>query len=96
MNELVEWQDNAEEILPLLRDNSLLEENIPLAEAVVTLCQIGQDAIGARSLNNPTRLKPDSAAKVASASERKGDILIQIAPGIQKLVNAAAPKPATN
>ncbi len=96
MKELVKWHDNAQQILPMLRDNSLLEENIPLAEAVVALCQIGQDAISARSMNHPDALKPDSAAKVASASERKGDILIQIAPGIQKLVNASAAKPAAN
>jgi hexosaminidase len=94
--DLVKWHDNAEQILPMLRDNSLLEENIPLAEAVVALCQIGQDAIAARSLNQPDALKADSAATVASASERKGDILIQIAPGIQKLVAAGAPKPAAN
>lgn len=96
MEQLVEWHDNAEQILPLLRHNSLLEENIPLAEAVVALCQIGQDAIAARSLARSEALKPDSASKVASAAERKGDLLIQIAPGIQKLVNAAAPKPAVN
>ncbi len=96
MRQLVQWHDNAEQILPLLRNNSLLEENIPLGEAIVALCQIGQDAIAAHSPNHPDALKPDAAAKVASASERKGDILIQIAPGIQKLVDAAAPKPAAN
>jgi hexosaminidase len=96
MKKLAEWHDSAEEILPMLRANPLLEENIPIAEAVVALCQIGQDAIGARSLNHSEALKPDSNAKVAAASERKGDILIQIAPGIHKLVDAAAPIPAVN
>ncbi|MFL6415976.1 MAG: beta-N-acetylhexosaminidase [Bryobacteraceae bacterium] len=96
MKQLTEWHDNAQQLLPLLRENSLVEENIPIAEAVAELCQIGQDAIGARSLNHPEALKADAAAKVTAASERKGDILIQIAPGIQKLVDAAGAKPAAN
>lgn len=96
MKQLVEWHDNAAELLPQLRNNSLLEENIPLAEAVVQLCQLGQDAIGARSLNGAEALKPDTSGTAALASERKGDILIQIAPGVQKLIAAAQPKPAAN
>jgi hypothetical protein len=40
-------------------------------------------------------MKPGAEAIVADASQRKGDMLIQIAPGIQKLLKAV-PKPATN
>jgi len=93
---LSDWHDNAERILPTLRENSLLEENIPAAEAVVVLCQIGRDAIAARLQNRADAMKPDTSAKLASAVERKGDILIQIAPGVRKLVDALAPRPGAN
>ncbi|MFL6447680.1 MAG: beta-N-acetylhexosaminidase [Bryobacteraceae bacterium] len=96
MKQMREWRDNAEQILPMLRQNSLLEENIPVGEAVVTLCEIGQDAIASRAPNSTVALKADIADRVARAAERKGDILIQIAPGIQKLVDAAGPKPGAN
>ena len=57
---LPDWHDNAERILPTLRENSLVEENIPTAEAVVVLCQIGREAITAPSQNRADAMKPNT------------------------------------
>ena len=84
VQKLTMWQENANAILPLLKNNSLLTENVPVAEAVVQLCEIGREAIASRTAKGT--LRPEASAIVAKLSERQGDLLIKIAPGIQNLV----------
>jgi hypothetical protein len=67
---------------------------------VATLCQTGTEALLAldpatQSANmRDADWKQHSAATVQDASTRKGDILVQIAPGIAKLVDAVVIAPA--
>jgi hexosaminidase len=80
---LTEWQKNVTNVLPILQSNSLLTEDIEVANAVGELCSIGLEALGP---------KPDAAreqamlAAIDAASKPKAEMLIQIAPGISKLV----------
>lgn len=94
--QLAAWRDNALLVRPILESNSLLTEDLPIADAVIALCRAGEEALsyldrGATS-SAPADWKQRNAAAIQDAAQRRGDILIQIAPGIQKLVEAV---PAT-
>jgi hexosaminidase len=94
--QLTTWQENLRLVRPMLQANTLLTENIPVADAIDSLCLIGEEAFSSLDAAATGRIPADwksrSAATVQEASQRKGDILIQIAPAIQKLVDAV---PAT-
>ncbi len=99
-SQLARWADDARAVRPILENNTLLTENVQAADAVTLLCKAGLEALLA--LDPATRSasardaawKQHTAAAVEDASTRKGDILIQIAPGVAKLVDAVAVAPA--
>jgi hexosaminidase len=89
--ELATWARAAREVKPMLTHQSLLTENVPVAEGVETLAEVAQEALG--YLNGSTRPPPDwkknAKAKIEPyVDKRFGDLLIQIAPGVHKLVEA--------
>jgi len=89
--QLQDWSDSARIAHPILEKNSLLTEDIPAADSLVTLCRVGQEALS--SLSSDAKLEPDwkqkSLAAIADAAKPHAFMLIQIAPAIQKLVEAA-------
>jgi hypothetical protein len=62
--------------MPMLQSNADLAEIGEVAKTVADLCSIGLDALDG---------KPDGS-RIADDSKPKAEMLIQIAPGIQKLV----------
>lgn len=96
MKQLAKWAAAAQAVRPTLETHSLLVEDIPAADALADLCKIGEQAL--------SYLEPDTSAKpgpkwrreaekaVEKDSKRHADMLIQIAPGIEKLVEAV-PEP---
>ncbi len=80
---LTEWRGNIDRVLPTLKSNVLLTENIDVANAVAELCGIGIEALGP---------KPDAArmqamlAAIDADSKPKAEMLIAIAPGVRILV----------
>jgi hexosaminidase len=80
---LTEWRAASDSVAPTLKSNALLTEDIDVANAVTELCSIGLEALGP---------KPDAArvqamlAAIDADSKPKAEMLIQIAPGISKLV----------
>jgi hexosaminidase len=96
--QLAGWADDAQKVHPVLAENSLLNENLPAADAVTALCRIGIEALLAldpQSANlRDGAWKQRSTAAVEEAGTRKGDIVIAIAPGVAKLVDAVAVAPA--
>jgi hexosaminidase len=88
--QLGQWLDVVEAVRPSLQQNSLLLEDNALADSLATLCHAGQEAIsylvGGRTA--PTDWKQQRSAAVVEAAKPKADLLVQIAPGIQKLVDA--------
>jgi len=91
-NQLAIWAANAEKVRPMLQTNSLLTENIEAADALAALCRAGQDALSyldAGAANSATAdWRQRTQTSVAGAAKRKGDLLVMIAPGVQKLVDA--------
>ncbi len=86
------WLENVAAVRPTLEHNSLLRETLPLADSLTQLCEIGIGAIDIRSgqTNSANYNSAEVLAKVKSGSEPQADMLIQITPGIRKLVEAAA------
>lgn len=90
--QLALWAANLDQVRPVLQANSLLAENVAVADAVAVLCRAGTDAFtyldaGATS-PAPSGWKQQTMGAVSEAAKRRGDILVMIAPGIQKLVDA--------
>ncbi len=93
--QLTFWAENIPTVRPILESNSLLTENLTVADALAILCRIGQESLsyldastGAPTVRATTDWKQQSLNLVNEAGKPKGDILIRIAPGIQKLVEA--------
>jgi hexosaminidase len=88
---LVVWAQAAKDVRPMLENESVLTENLPLADAVAKLCALGQQSL--RYLEKPGSIPADwhqqaSATLKPIVNQRFGDLLIQIGPGVQKLVEA--------
>jgi hexosaminidase len=91
--QLAKWGENAVVVRPMLQTNTILNEDLPVADALGTLCQVGQEALSmippsSTAASDYAGAKQRDAAAVQDAAKRRADILIQIAPGIQKLVDA--------
>lgn len=96
------WAENLDQVRPMLQTKSLLNENLAAADALGVLCRAGDEALGyldagggaagagAERVGPPGDWKARTQTGVAEAAKRKGDLLIQIAPGVEKLVDAVA------
>jgi hexosaminidase len=86
--QLAGWEQNAAQIQPRLESIPLLAENAPLAAAVVTLCRAGQEALSYRSAAAPAGWKARTLEALQDAGAHRADMLIAIAPAVEKLVQA--------
>ncbi len=84
------WEKNAEAVLPILKANSLLNEDVPTAVALLNLCKYGQVIAGGSEAggNQAATLRTNGPAILQDAETPKADLLIQIAPGIRKLAES--------
>jgi hexosaminidase len=88
--QLKRWADNLPNVRPMLESNSLLTENLVLADALANLCRIGEESLAylGAGTGAPADWKQRSLAIVIEAEKSQRDTLVRIAPGIQKLVEA--------
>jgi hexosaminidase len=89
--QLSDWAETTRQVQPMLRANQLLTENIPAAACLAALTQAGLDALTYLAAGEPAAAdwKQKTSESVAPyVNKRVGDLLIQIAPGVQKLVLA--------
>lgn len=86
--ELATWSESAARIRPQLENNSLLTEDLPLAEGLAALCKTGDEALSDASSAAPTDWKLRAAAAIKDSNAHHAGLLIAIAPAIQKLVEA--------
>ena len=83
------WMENAAAVRPMIESRSLLAENLPVADAVAALCRTGIEALSYSSRPAPADWKPRTRAAIKDASTHRANLLIAIAPGIEKLVERA-------
>jgi hexosaminidase len=94
--QLVDWANNAKQVRAVLQGNSLLAENLPVADAIAVLCDAGQQALSYLGPGNAP--EPDWKQRTltqvnAYVDTRVGDLLVQIAPGVRRLVESV-PSPS--
>ncbi len=86
------WSANIDVIRPALQAHSLLNEDLPLADQLATLCRVALQSLDNLDAGRQASQKDADLAAVQSASERQADLLIRVAPGVLKLAEAV-PKP---
>jgi len=88
--QLSNWAKNTEAVMPVLKANSLLNEDVPIAVALLNLCKYGQAIVEPNGGGNDTAtLKQNGASILQDGGTPKADLLIQIAPGIRKLAEGS-------
>ncbi len=85
------WSDNVTRVLPLLQSNGLLSETAPLARTLDEVCKAGLEALVTLRAGKPAEAGWAQAklAVLAEADKPRAELLIQIVPGVKKLVEAA-------
>jgi hexosaminidase len=88
--QMTEWSENVAAVRPVLQSNALLAEDIDAADVLAQLCQAGEDALDALISNKPmaSEIAQKDASIVEAGLKPHEELLIRIAPGIQKLVAA--------
>ena len=86
--QLTVWSLAVNQVRPMLQANSLLTEEIPVADALDALCRAGEEALSYRFAVGPAGWKSATQAAVKNASAHHAGLLIAIAPAIQKLVDS--------
>jgi len=91
-SELGRWSASVAQVLPTLGSNGILAETVPAAHSLEQTCQSGLAALVSLRLGQP--LGADWAksklAELDEAAKPKADLLVQIVPGVKKLVEAAS------
>ena len=91
---LSKWQLNDAHLQPLLDQSFLLAEDKPLSEDLSALAAAGLQALDAldRSLPLAAEWRRQELAVVARSNSPRANLLVMVAPAIQKLIDAAAPQ----
>jgi hexosaminidase len=92
--QLQTWYRSTIAARPMFQINSLLSSDLPALQALENLCKVGREALALLPSGNGTpggdlaTVKQSGLAVVDKASHRQGDLLIQIAPAIRRIVEA--------
>lgn len=88
------WQANDQELEPILRSNSLLQEVIPLSQNLQAVATTGLQAVD--YLDNgrlaPQTWREQQLEMLKAAEQPQAELLNMILPAVQKLVMAATPR----
>jgi hexosaminidase len=89
---LTEWRDNDSALQPLLQNSFLLQEVAPVSQNLASLGAAGLQAldyIDARK-TAPPEWKLQQVARIQQATKPTGDLVLAVAPAVQKLVEASS------
>jgi len=91
---LNKWQQNHANLQPLLDQSFLLAEDKPLSEDLSALAAAGLQALDAldKSLPLAAEWRAQQLAVVVRSNSPRANLLLMVAPPIQKLIDAAAPE----
>ncbi|MBV9498943.1 MAG: family 20 glycosylhydrolase [Acidobacteriaceae bacterium] len=94
---LIVWSISTAAVRPLFDSQSLLTPDKPLVDAVANMCRIGQEALSylesGKTPDDPNWQQASLTTVNRYVNHRVGDLLIQIAPGVQQLVQAVPAHP---
>jgi hexosaminidase len=88
--QLTRWRDVAD-LIPHMRDNALLEEDVPLAEDVSALAAAGLKALDYLDSGQPapSSWMTEQLDRLDRAAKPRAELLIMIVPSIRMLIEAA-------
>ena len=94
---LVKWQGNHPTLKPVLERSFLLTEDQLLSEDLATLSAAGLQALDAIGKNQPLpeAWRTEQLAVVERSMKPRANLLIMVAPSVQKLIAAASPQTAS-
>ncbi len=89
---LARWRNNQTDIQPAAEQSFLMKEVVPLSQSLSALGTAGLEALDYLDRRNgaPQDWKTQQLAVVEEAKKPKAQLLIMVAPAVQKLVEAAA------
>jgi hexosaminidase len=89
---LVRWHDQQVKLQPLAEQSFLMKEVVPLSKDLATLAVAGLQAMDylERGERAPETWKTEQLALVEQAKKPKADLLLMIAPSVQRLIEASA------
>jgi hexosaminidase len=89
---LVKWRDNEANLQPVLDRSFLLAEDKPLSEDLATLAAAGLQALDSIDKNQvpPETWRTAQSAVVERSMKPRANLLVMVAPPIQKLIAATA------
>jgi len=88
---LTRWRDEAADLLPTMKQNALLQEDVPLAEYVSAVAAAGLQALDYLKAGQPAPASwvTQQLGMLAGAAKPRAELLIMIVPSIKVLVEAA-------
>jgi hexosaminidase len=89
---LTEWKDNPAKLQPLAEHSSLVQEVLPVSQNLSALGTAGLQALDYldRNENAPQDWEKQQLAVVQQAFEPKAQLLLMVAPPVQKLIQVSA------
>jgi len=97
-NMLSKWKDNEQQLRPLAERSSFIQEAIPLSQSLSALGAAGLQALDYldRGEKAPEAWKTQQLAVVTEAFQPKAQVLLMIAPAVQKLIQFSAGEKPTD
>ena len=89
---LVSWRDNDNRLRPLLQNSYLLKELSPVSQSLTLLGGAGLQAVDyiEKDERAPDSWRNEQIAVIQQAQKPAADLVLAVAPAVQKLVEAAA------
>jgi hexosaminidase len=89
---LAEWRDNDSALQPLLQNSFLLKEVAPVSQNLAALGAAGLQALASIDARKPTAAewRQQQIAVIQQAAKPTADLVLVIAPAVQKLVEASS------
>lgn len=85
---LTKWRDNEREVAPILARSALLKELEPVSAELISVASTGLEALDYQSGGAPVGWKQTELVMLKQAAQPKAELLDQIVPSVQKLVEA--------
>jgi hexosaminidase len=89
---LTEWRDNDSALQPLLQSSFLLKEVTPVSQNLAALGAVGLQALDSIDARKPTAVewRQQQITAIQQAAKPTADLVLVIAPAVQKLVEASS------
>jgi hexosaminidase len=90
-HKLTEWHDNDSALQPLLQNSFLLKEVVPVSQNLAAVGTAGLQALDSIDARKPTAAewRQQQVAAIQQAAKPTADLVLVIAPAVQKLVEAS-------